>query len=152
MLTTSNIIHCLIVELMHPLTMIVGSYNVLKDKIPETISFQMDEVGTISQQLAQEIIELRDHVDEKLNVHSPIEAATQIQDLASKWGTYETALADSIGQIRNSSITLNDPLLGEILTATLPHGSEKLGRILSYLRTIQPEQLTPTDDWSLLNI
>lgn len=146
MITTSEIAQWVIGEMLDPLNVLLGSCSVLKNKVPPTISTQMRDVGEASGQLAEEVQELRRHLGEKVDVQSPIRAAEQIREIASRWKAYEIVLSRPVSQIQAAGIRLEDPRLDGILNEVLPAGLEQLKDTIARLETIQLEELAPYDD------
>ena len=122
MVTTTHIVHSLIHDLINAASPLISSCAILRNKVPPVISDQIDTANKATGQLAKEITELREHIDERLDLRSPTKAASQIRRLASDWEEYGVILSDSISQIQASEITLEDPELNSILNTMLPGG------------------------------
>jgi hypothetical protein len=143
MTSTSNIVYCLLSEFITAFTPLVGSYSTLKDKVPKAISNQMDVIGEVSNQLAKEVVELREHLDERIDLQSPAKAAEQINKIASDWKRYESTLSAAVTQIQMSDVKMENPRLDAILNKTLPGGLDSLKHMLSLLEAIEPKHLAP---------
>lgn len=138
----SQKIHILIHDLLHSLDILRMSYSALKDNVPMEISESMSIVGRISDQFIEEVIDLREHVQQRVDLSSPVEAAAQIRRLASDWRGYEATLSDAIHKIQVSGTKTGDESLDRIAVETLPVGLAKLERMMGLLKDTEPEFLT----------
>ena len=102
---------------------------------------EMQIIGEVSGRFWEEVWNLRDKLTEKVDLNSANSAAEQMRQLASDWRVYETALSDAMAQVLESQVELT-PSLDGIVNTSLPSGLRRLKHILSFLETLQPEQLT----------
>jgi hypothetical protein len=145
LVTTSEAIDRIISDLILALTIPVGVYCVLKDKVPPAISQQMSVIGDVSSQFAKEVSDLRDNPGKKIDLHSPAMAAEQMRKLALDWKRYEMVLSDSASQILASGVRIGDPTLDRIMES-LPRGLKDLKHLLASLEAIQPKHLTAHEE------
>ena len=143
MVTTSEIVYCLIHELLVPLNLLVSVCSVLEGEGPAIVSEQIGRIGEAAHHLASQVVELRQHLEKRLDLGSPVKTAEQIRELASGWKGYEAVLSDSIGQIQASGAEMEDSELNRVLNKSLPEGLRRLKHLISLLEAIQPKHLMP---------
>jgi hypothetical protein len=131
-------VYGLIHELLVPVNTL-GCADILKDKAPSTITEQIDVIDKTCKQMKEEILALRDNLDKRIDLRSPVFSAETIQKLALSWKSYEATFSDAIDQIQGSGAKMGEPLLDDIMNETLPRGLKQLKDILAFLATVRPE-------------
>jgi signal transduction histidine kinase len=135
-------VRTLIHELATPLTVLMSASDILHHRVPGAIAELVDQLRDISHQFGQEVIELRASLNERIDLQSSISAASQIRQWAAEWRQgYAARLAPLADQIQGAAVHLPEPLLERILNQSLPNGLDELGRVLSRLEALQPEDL-----------
>ena len=135
-------VRTLIHELATPLTVLMSASDILHHRVPGAIAELVDQLWDISHQFGQEVIELRASLSERIDLQSSISAASQIRQWAAAWRQgYAARLAPLVDQIQGAAVHLPEPLLERILHQSLPNGLGELGRVLSRLEALQPEDL-----------
>lgn len=135
--TVPSLLH----ELTTPLTVLISTGDLLRDKVPDTIEPFIRRLGEMSHQFGREIVELRASLEEKIDLKSPVRAAAQIRQLAADWRNRQADLSDLVVAIQAARVTLEDPLLNRILNQNLSNGLSELARNITRLEAIQPEDL-----------
>ena len=141
MATAPATVPSLLHELSTPLTVLISSGDLLRDKVPDTIAPFIRRLGELSHQLGREVVELRTSLEEKIDLKSPARAAAQIRALAAGWRSRQADLSDLVVAIQAARVTLEDPLLNRILNQNLSNGLSELARNIARLEAIQPEDL-----------
>ena len=142
LVTTSEIVEMIISDLIFALTTLVNVPSIAKGQVPPTISAQLEIVDKVSNQIAQEVIDLRSHVRTKIDLDSPDKAAEQLRQLALGWKRYEPPLIDAVRKVQTSGTRTGDPKMDATL-ALLPNGLKRLQNVLRSLESIQVKHLTP---------
>ena len=120
----------------------VVASDILHHRVSGAIAELVDQLWDISHQFGQEVIELRASLSERIDLQSSISAASQIRQWAAAWRQgYAARLAPLVDQIQGAAVHLPEPLLERILHQSLPNGLGELGRVLSRLEALQPEDL-----------
>ena len=145
MATAPATVPSLLHELTTPLTVLISTGDLLRDKVPATIEPFIRRLGEISHQFGREVVDLRTSLEGKIDLQSPTRAAAQIRQLAADWRRHQTDLADLIVAIQAGHVSLEDPLLNRILNQNLPNGLSELTRNITRLEAIQPEDLAPPE-------
>ncbi|QQS53904.1 MAG: hypothetical protein IPM89_13845 [Candidatus Competibacteraceae bacterium] len=141
MATAPTTVPSLLHELSSPLTVLISTGDLLRDKVPDTIEPCIRRLGEISHQFGREVVDLRTSLEGKIDLQSPTRAAAQIRQLAADWRRYQAELSDLVVAIQVARVSLEDPLLDRILNQNLSNGLSGLTRNLARLEAIQPEDL-----------
>ncbi len=141
MATAPATVPSLLHELTTPLTVLISTGDLLRDKVPDTIEPFIRRLGDMSHQFGREVVDLRTSLEGKIDLQSPVRAAAQIRQLAAGWRRYQADLADLVFAIQAARVRLEDPLLNRILNQNLSNGLSELTRNITRLEALQPEDL-----------
>ncbi|MGB5062346.1 MAG: hypothetical protein WBQ37_01105 [Candidatus Competibacter sp.] len=142
MATAPATVPSLLHELTTPLTVLISTGDLLRDKVPDTIEPFIRRLGDMSHQFGREVVELRTRLEERIDLRSLAKAAAQIRQLAAGWRHYQADLSDLVVAIQAAQVRLEDPLLDRILNQNLSNGLSELTRNIARLEALQPEDLT----------
>ena len=141
MATAPTTVPALLHELSSPLTVLISTGDLLRDKVPDTIEPFVRRLGDTSHRFGREVVDLRASLEAKIDLRSSAKAAAQIRQLAADWRHYQVELSDLVLAIQAAQVRLEDSLLDRILNQNLPNGLSGLTRNIDRLEAIRPEDL-----------
>lgn len=128
-------------ELRGAATYILGVYEGLDQKMPDTARELWQELGRMSERVLIDIEDQMGNILANIDSYSPATATARIDELASGWEKDVEQLALIAYEISTLEIKIDDPGLNTILNEYLPSSIRGFGRIVSFARQIRPEDL-----------
>jgi hypothetical protein len=128
-------------ELRGAATFILSIHELLDRKLPDTAQGLWNDLGRISEQVLVEIEDQMGSFLADIASYSAATAAARISDLASGWEKQVGQLSLLADQISDLHIQLEDSRLSTILSEYLQSSIRGFGRVVSFAKRIQPEDL-----------
>lgn len=128
-------------ELRGAATYILGVYEGLDQKMPDTARELWQDLGRISERVLINIEDQMGNILANIDSYSPATASARIDELARGWEKDAEQLALVADKISTLEIKLDDPDFNTILSQYLPSSIRGFGRIVSFARHIRPDDL-----------
>jgi hypothetical protein len=128
-------------ELRRAATFISNIHEVLEQKVPDTAQGLWNDLGRLSEQVLIEIEDQMGSLLAKTASYSAVTAATRLSDLAGGLEKQVEEMSLLADQISGLHIQLEDSQLNTLQNEYLQSSIRGLGRIVSFVKQIQPEDL-----------